>query len=572
MEMSLALVLFLAANIYTAVSKRSCTTPNGEAAGCIPLRSCKLFYDYIESPKNDPEINKYLFESKCGRDTKGQHLVCCGSDLVFKSTLPSRSQCGFQENYRIIGGNKTDLTEFPWLALLERTKRTGETRWDCGGSLINSRYVLTAAHCVSNPASKVTLVRLGEWDLRTDPDCIGKGAARTCSKPHQDFGVEKTILHPEYSRTRQGVFNDIGLIRLTGAAVYNEVTCRTPNRENAKCIPINDCTVLYNAVPTKDPEVVRFLRESQCGYSNGPLVCCGSTVSFAPPPTFPTIPNRRPDLLPNTDLCGYQEDTKTLQGGIIGGTTTTPEEFPWAARLGYRNSSGYEKFSCGGTLINDRYVLTAAHCVSGRVLRVVGALYKVRLGEWNADTDPDCFGGGAFKVCTEKPQDFGIEQVLRHPDYIEQVKDWYHDIALIRMDRNARFSKYVSPVCTPEPSSDQITDNDNLIVVGWGSTETAEYSDVKLKLRVPLVSETNCNELYNRAGVQLRSGQLCAGGEKHKDSCKGGSGGPLLVVRNERFYVVGLVSFGSECGTEGWPGVYTRVSQYRDWIESNIRP
>ncbi|GJQ74215.1 CLIPB9 [Trypoxylus dichotomus] len=222
MEMSLALVLFFVANIYTAVSQRSCTTPNGEAASCIPLQSCKVFYDYIESPKKDPEINKYLVASKCGSDARGYPLVCCGSDLLFKSTLPNRTQCGYQETFKIIGGDKTQLNEFPWLALLQQITSTGVRKWGCGGSLINNRYVLTAAHCVSNPASKVISVRLGEWDLNTEQDCIGMGTARTCSKPHQDIGVETTIPHPEYSRSQQGIFNDIGLIRLAAAAVYND--------------------------------------------------------------------------------------------------------------------------------------------------------------------------------------------------------------------------------------------------------------------------------------------------------------------------------------------------------------
>ncbi|GJQ74217.1 CLIPB9 [Trypoxylus dichotomus] len=358
-------------------------------------------------------------------------------------------------------------------------------------------------------------------------------------------------------------------------AVRAQVRCRTPNGEIGKCISIRDCAVLYDAVLTKDPEVVRFLRESQCGNINGPLVCCGSTASFAPPttspppppPTSPPIHVRRPDLLPDTDQCGYQED----KDRIIGGNITTPEEFPWSALLFYGNSSADETFLCGGTLINERYILTAAHCVLGEVLTVNGDLHKVRLGEWKTDADPDCFGGGAFKICAEKPQDFGIEQVISHPDY--DTKNRYHDIALIRMNGTARFSKYVRPVCTPVPSSDQITANDKLIVVGWGQTRTASFSAVKLKLRVPLVSETNCNAVFNRFRIQVRSGQFCAGGEKDKDSCRGDSGGPLLVERNERFYVVGVVSFGTEqCGVKGYPGVYTRVSQYRAWIEGNIRP
>lgn len=123
----------------------------------------------------------------------------------------------------------------------------------------------------------------------------------------------------------------------------------------------------------------------------------------------------------------------------------------------------------------------------------------------------------------------------------------------------------------PKPDT-EVTTGQRLSVVGWGKTETGRYSPVKLKLKVPIVSESNCNRMFNRAGVNVRTSQLCAGGEKDKDSCNGDSGGPLLAEVNQRFYIEGIVSFGAVCGTEGWPGIYTRVSRYRDWIEGNIRP
>ncbi|KAK9739024.1 Trypsin [Popillia japonica] len=317
--------------------------------------------------------------------------------------------------------------------------------------------------------------------------------------------------------------------------VKAQSNCRTPNDEPAMCVPIRECSILYDAVLSRDPEVIRFLRESQCGNAGGPLVCCGSTAEWRT--SAPTIANRRPDLLPED--CGRQEDNK-----ILNGQTTHPTEFP--------NASGYEQFSCGATLINERYVLTAAHCVTGRILRAVGALVKVRLGEWNTETNPDCFGTQP-KVCTDKPQDFGVEQAIPHREYVDGSRDRYHDIALIRMNGQAKNTQFVRPVCLPKPDT-EVTTGQRLSVVGWGKTETGRYSPVKLKLKVPIVSESNCNRMFNRAGVNVRTSQLCAGGEKDKDSCNG------------------IVSFGAVCGTEGWPGIYTRVSRYRDWIEGNIRP
>nr|2OLG_A Chain A, Pro-phenoloxidase activating enzyme-I [Holotrichia diomphalia] len=278
-----------------------------------------------------------------------------------------------------------------------------------------------------------------------------------------------------------------------------------------------------------------------------------------------SIRNRRPELLPND--CGYQVEADK----ILNGDDTVPEEFPWTAMIGYKNSSNFEQFACGGSLINNRYIVTAAHCVAGRVLRVVGALNKVRLGEWNTATDPDCYG--AVRVCVpDKPIDLGIEETIQHPDYVDGSKDRYHDIALIRLNRQVEFTNYIRPVCLPQPN-EEVQVGQRLTVVGWGRTETGQYSTIKQKLAVPVVHAEQCAKTFGAAGVRVRSSQLCAGGEKAKDSCGGDSGGPLLAERaNQQFFLEGLVSFGATCGTEGWPGIYTKVGKYRDWIEGNIRP
>lgn len=207
-------------NVTNESFEQSCTTPNGESARCVSLQSCKIFYDYILSPDRNAEIDRYLVASKCGEDSTGYPLVCCGSHTKFQSILPDRTKCGYQEDFKVLGGEDTDISEFPWLALLQQTTTAGVKRWGCGGSLISTRYVLTAAHC--SATSKVTLVRLGEWNLDTSEDCVGSGSYRSCTKPPQDIAAENVILHPEYTRNKQGVFNDIALIRLARAAVYNQ--------------------------------------------------------------------------------------------------------------------------------------------------------------------------------------------------------------------------------------------------------------------------------------------------------------------------------------------------------------
>lgn len=132
---------------------------------------------------------------------------------------------------------------------------------------------------------------------------------------------------------------------------------------------------------------------------------------------------------------------------------------------------------------------------------------------------------------------------------------------------------FIKPICLPTngETSDVGT---RLVVAGWGRTEAGNTSPVKLQLQVPVAEKSACSSRFRTASVTLRSTQLCAGGEARKDSCNGDSGGPLMTTfRNDsgQWYVEGVVSFGTQCGTQGWPGIYTRVSDYIEWIRNNIR-
>lgn len=112
--------------------------------------------------------------------------------------------------------------------------------------------------------------------------------------------------------------------------------------------------------------------------------------------------------------------------------------------------------------------------------------------------------------------------------------------------------------------------------VGWGRTENYTTSDVKLKVEVPIVALNECKDKF-RSITNIDNSQICAGGEKGKDSCNGDSGGGLMLETKlssgkSRWIAVGLVSFGTPaCGVENWPGVYTRIASFMDWIKQNMR-
>lgn len=171
-----------------------------------------------------------------------------------------------------------------------------------------------------------------------------------------------------------------------------------------------------------------------------------------------------------------------------------------------------------------------------------------------------------------------VEQLISHNLYNPASRQQENDIALVRMRYAVPFSDYVSPICLPTDSALQQRSYDGvgMTVAGWGKTENGTNSQRKLKVVVRGVAQSQCDTVYGRQRVRLGSGQMCAGGEKNKDSCKGDSGGPLMSLANADkpyWYCTGIVSFGpSPCGALGFPGVYTRVSEYTDWIESNLRP
>lgn len=340
--------------------------------------------------------------------------------------------------------------------------------------------------------------------------------------------------------------------------------CYTPDQQNGICVYLQQCESLY-ALIQKQPLYQSdrdFLRQSQCGYDQQPMVCCARTT-----------PSRLGNdyLLPKPGECGTDTSNR-----IIGGEVTHLDEFPWMTLIEYSKPNNRKGFHCGGVLISHRYVLTAAHCVNGKDLKQLKwDLSSVRLGEWDTSTDLDCDNGD----CADPVVDVPVEQLIAHENYNPNSKAQENDIALIRLSWNVNFTDFIKPICLPtsETLRNREYEGIRLEVAGWGKTENASFSNFKLKVGVDGVSNQQCNQAYSRHSVNLGSGQLCAGGEKGFDSCRGDSGGPLMAVDKTNkiqpfWYCAGIVSFGpSPCGMAGFPGVYTRVSAYTDWIVRNMR-
>ncbi|GAB0088228.1 CLIP domain-containing serine protease [Sergentomyia squamirostris] len=333
--------------------------------------------------------------------------------------------------------------------------------------------------------------------------------------------------------------------------------CQTPDEDPGKCIYLEDCPAIYDVLKYKRPltsEDRFFLSQSQCGYQDGRyLVCCPKEES----------------LLPQAGVgCG----SITMGNYVYGGERTLIDEFPWTVLLEYMKPMNRTDFHCGGILINSRYVITAAHCVSGIHLPETWKLYRCRLGEWDLTTENDC----EEDDCAPPTQNIPIHEVIPHQAYKSSSRNQLHDIALVRLLYPAILSAFVQPICLhremkPKPGL-------KVYVAGWGRTENASFSPIKLKVQLTYVSPLICNIVYKREDVSITKYHVCAGGERDKDSCKGDSGSALFAMANSTehrpyWYCAGVVSFGpSVCGLDGWPGVYTNVPAYYNWIIENIRP
>jgi len=299
------------------------------------------------------------------------------------------------------------------------------------------------------------------------------------------------------------------------------------------------------------------------------MVCCEKNTHSYQPLQRPAQTDSRSSLLPQPGECGIQGSDR-----IYGGGLTYVDEFPWAALLEYRaKRSSQTTYACGGSLISSRYVITAAHCIN------VGdwELFSVRLGEWDLESDVDCYQDD----CADPPIDVPVEQKIRHEGYDPKDGNTANDIALLRLAQPVKSTYFVKPICLPTEPKLSARNKDytgqSFDVTGWGKTEWGIKSRYKLAVSVPVVNKAQCNRAYEPNRLTITDKQICAGGGDTKDSCNGDSGGPLMARDKTSkgvsyMYILGIVSYGPEkCATEGVPGVYTRVSEYIDWIKRNMR-
>ncbi|XP_073947748.1 trypsin-like [Choristoneura fumiferana] len=217
---------------------------------------------------------------------------------------------------------------------------------------------------------------------------------------------------------------------------------------------------------------------------------------------------------------------------IIGGHTVSIEDVPYIAAL-FENDT----FSCGGSIIHERFVLTAAHCITANIS------LKVLVGSDMLSTD------GVF---------IDVEQELCHEEY--DPFEMINDICLLKLSEPVPFDCKVVKIALADDNL-EIEDGDMVNVTGWGNIKIygVQYPNDLRQVSVPVVSDECCRYIY----PEFSDGMICAGSRGH-DSCQGDSGGPLTYGKVQ----VGVVSYGNGCAVVA--GVYTKVSNYLPWINATI--
>ncbi|KAJ1081817.1 hypothetical protein NDU88_001991 [Pleurodeles waltl] len=226
---------------------------------------------------------------------------------------------------------------------------------------------------------------------------------------------------------------------------------------------------------------------------------------------------------------------------IINGHNAVPHSWPWQVSLQYNNFH-----FCGGSLINENWVITAAHC------DVIPGLDVAVLGEQDRNSN------------AENVQVIPISKTIMNPEYTQVVST---DVALLKLASPAQLNKHVSPVCLPVPGDDFPADM-KCVTSGWGRPNLNSNAGAIIlqQVALPIVSEKECKAQW---GSMVTDSMICAGAAG-ASSCHGDSGGPLVCQAGEPWMLVGIVSWGSSSCNVNYPAVYARVTYARNWIEETI--
>ncbi|KYO32788.1 coagulation factor IX [Alligator mississippiensis] len=230
---------------------------------------------------------------------------------------------------------------------------------------------------------------------------------------------------------------------------------------------------------------------------------------------------------------------------VVGGTDSKKGEIPWQVHLRHKDA-GF----CGGSIVNERWIVTAAHCL------VPGAEITVVAGEHDTKAEDD----------TEQHRK--VINIIPHPTYDAKINKHHNDIALLELESPLQLNSYVTPICIASKDfTNNLLKNGIGTVSGWGSLLfRGRPAQVLQVLKVPYVDRSTC---LKSSSFSILQNMFCAGYPAGgKDTCAGDSGGPYTTDIEGTWFLTGITSWGEDCAQKGKYGIYTRVSRYVKWIQN----
>ncbi|XP_067125718.1 clotting factor B-like [Centruroides vittatus] len=316
-------------------------------------------------------------------------------------------------------------------------------------------------------------------------------------------------------------------------------TCSISPNVRGICKQITDCKTMEN---------LSKFHPNICTWRNKlPIVCC------------PILNNLNLNSFVLHTECGRQPTQSSrhlvkrdFKISVAGGEDAEPFSWPWMVSLHMRGTNSFN-YHCGASIIKDKYILTAAHCFDSGSKRHSDYIVK---------------GGGNKR---NEGRNYGVSKITIHPRY--RSGQHYNDIAVLKLNSSI---PGLTPICLP--SDRELYDGKNVTVLGWGQTSYAgRPSETLQKAVISVIPNHQCNASYSQLRASslprgITSGFVCAGiSSGGKDACQGDSGGPLMMASSSTWKIIGIVSFGYQCARQGFPGVYTRVSNYLQWISDNTK-